>query len=148
MGGQQKHISLKVSDYYFRLSTEAIRLHSNQNKEFSSLERVVDDRAQAIDSIALQYDPEDMKEHMRLIPSVGNTEFGICILQSSEQSISDAIPKLEKAMGESIAFKDALSLLLFDYIVEANATEVMTKLGMNYKDAKSYRNLLKKRTIM
>ena len=52
---------------------------------------------------------------------------------------------LGEALGQTVLLTDAVSLMLFDLIVERNATEVLTKLGLTASEADSYRVSLKKK---
>lgn len=52
---------------------------------------------------------------------------------------------LAESMDLSVAFADALSLLMYDFIVEENKTEVLTKLGLSMEEAERYRRILKKK---
>ena len=65
-------------------------------------------------------------------------------VESSASRIEEALPELEQAIGTSLQFQDALSLILYDMVVEANATEVLTKLGMTSEEAAEYRVVLKR----
>ncbi|WP_242121330.1 hypothetical protein [Sphingomonas lacusdianchii] len=144
MNAAERCFNLDVSEYYFRLTTESIRLHSNRAFRHSTFREVVDDRAETATDLLDRYEADDMKEHLRIIPSDGDKELRFCILETSAACIDDAIPELEKALGTSVKFADALSLVLYDLVVEANATEVLTKLGLTSEEAEKYRVCLKR----
>lgn len=135
--------NLDVSDYYFRLTTESIRLHSNRRHHHSTFEDVVNDRAECATDLPKRYEADDMKEHLRIIPSDGDKELRFSILETSAACIDEVIPELERVLGQSVKFADALSLMLYDLIVESNATEVLSKLGMTVEEAERYRVCLK-----
>lgn len=140
----ERCFNMEVSEYYFRLTTESVRLHSNRTSRHVSFGDVVNSRADCATSLPDRYESEDMKEHLRIIPSGGDKALQFCILETSAASIDDAIPELEKALGTSVKFADALSLVLYDLVVEANATEVLTKLGLTSEEAESYKVCLKR----
>ena len=146
MTAAERCFYLDVSEYYFRLTTESIRLHSNRALSHSTFSTVVNDRAENVTDLPERYESDDMKEHLRIIPSEGDTGLKFCILETSASCIDDAIPELEKALGTSVRFADALSLVLYDFVVEANATEVLTKLGLTSEEAENYRVCLKRTT--
>ena len=52
---------------------------------------------------------------------------------------------LGEVIGQRVLLPDAVSLMLFDLIVERNATEVLTKLGLTATEAESYQVSLKKK---
>lgn len=144
MTAVERSYQLDVSEYYFRLTTESVRLNSNKKLSHCTLSDVVNDRAGRACELAASYDAEHMSEHLRIIPSHGNITFGITILPATAESIDRALASLAHALGKSVQFKDAISLLLHDLVVEANATHVLTKLGLLPQDSADYSVLLKK----
>lgn len=141
--GKSKH--LLVSRYYFRLTTEAIRLQSNLLTRHTTFSELASRRAAHACELVDRYDAAELNEHLRIIPSAGEVEFDFAISDICVHLFESAIPGLEKYLSRQILFIDVLSLLLFDLIVEANATEVLTKLGLSSAQAKSYRVILRKK---
>ena len=141
----EKAYHISVSDHYFRLTTEGIRLLSNKHHSYYSLPMVIDERAERAYDIADSYDAEDMRNHLRIIASEGDVEIDFTILETSASTIEAAALSLGEALGQKVLLPDAVSLLLFDRIVERNATEVLTKLGLSASEAESYRVSLKKK---
>lgn len=134
---------LDVSEYYFRLTTECIRLHSNMSKAYTTINDVVNDRASAAANVAKNHPPEYIREHLRLIPTNGTISIEIVIEETSASQINSASGSISEAIGTSIEFADALSVIMFDFMYEANRTEVLNKIGMTLEEAKRYRKLLK-----
>lgn len=141
----EKAYQISVSNHYFRLTTESIRLLSNKNQTYCSLGAVFDQRAVRAAELVDSYDAEDMRNHLRIIPTKGEVEIEFTILETSAASIEMATAALAEALGRAILLPDAVSLLMFDLVVERNATEVLTKLGMTASEAESYRVSLKKK---
>lgn len=135
----------EVSDYFFRLTTEAVRLFSNSIGKHSCLGDVVDHRSSRMRDIAESYDIEDLQEHLRLIPAQGKVDLSLKVLETSAGAIDAAIPEIERVLGSSVQFSEAVSLMLFDLVVERNATELITKLGLTSSEAREYRPRLKRR---
>lgn len=146
MAAAERAYDFRVSDYFFRLTSEGVRLFSNSVLRHSCLNEVFDKRAERAPELAESYEAEDLKEHLRLIPADGDVELSITILETSAETIDAAIPALENALGKSVRFVEVISMLLFDLVVERNATEVLTKLGMSAVEADKYRMALKRRT--
>lgn len=146
MNAAERCLHFDVSEYYFKLTTEGIRLHSNRNFRHSTFNEVVNDRAEHVGELQDRYEADDLKEHLRIIPTEGARGLDLCILETSAARIDDALPELEKALGTSVKFADAVSLMFHDLVVEANATEVLTKLGLTKEDAEAYRVCLKRST--
>ena len=135
----------EVSDYFFRLTTEAVRLFSNSICKHSRLGEVVDHRACRVGTLVDSYEVDDLQEHLTLIPVNGDIELTLEFLQTSAGTIESAIPELERALGCSVQFSEAVSLMLFDLVVERNATHLVTKLGLTSQEAKEYQVRLKRR---
>jgi hypothetical protein len=60
-------------------------------------------------------------------------------LDSSVSAIDGSVQGLEQMIGSSVSFSSAISLVLFDFIVEEARTEAMSKLGLNAEDAAAFR---------
>ena len=131
--------SLKVSESLFRLVTESIRLFSNKTLRFANLDDVVNGRATEAGSLKSCYRPSAFTEHLRIIPTDGDIGVELNILETSASAIDENMADLEEMIGSSISFTSAISLVLFDFIVEENRTEVMSKLGLNAEDAAAFR---------
>lgn len=135
---------LNISDAFFRLVTESIRLMSNKRRKIVSINDVVDDRSNNALDITTVYKPDSLREHLRIIPTDGDVGLTLEILDSSSKAIDGSIPDLEKAVGGSLSFAAAVSLVLFDFIVEENTTEVINKLGLDVADAEAFRAAAKR----
>lgn len=141
----EKAYQISVSDHYFRLTTESIRLMSNKHCAYYSLPMVIDERADRATDLVDSYDAEDMRNHLRIISSQGDIAIDFAIMETSARSIEAAAVALGEALGQQVLLPEAVSLMLFDLIVERNATEVLTKLGLTASEAESYRVSLKKK---
>lgn len=144
MSAEERECRFKVSDYYFRLTTESVRLCSNKKCVHQTFKQVVDGRAECAKSLPDYYTADDMREHLSIIPSQGNIELEFTILETSAASIDEATEILKEALGTSVGFSDAVSLLLYDLVVEENKTEVLTKLGLTAEAAARYKKSLKR----
>jgi hypothetical protein len=144
MTAEKRAFDLSISDAFFRLVTESIRLMSNKVKQTVSISDVVNDRSSNAPNITSVYKPESLREHLRIIPTDGDVGLSITILDSSSKAINGSIPDLEKAVGGSVSFASAVSLVLFDFIVEENTTEVINKLGLDVADAEAFRAAAKR----
>jgi len=136
--------SWNISEGYFRLITECIRLFSNSKTTFGSLAQIIDERSASASQLHKNYRAEDLKKHLEIIPTDGELPLKITILESSYDAIDDSIPEIEKVLGDSVSFANAVSLLLFDLVVEENRTEFVTKFGLSMLDAKAYKGAAKR----
>jgi hypothetical protein len=141
----KKALRLSVSEYFFKLSTESVRLYSNKILDFSSFEEVINSRAERANDLADSYDADDLREHLRIIPSDGDVVVSFAILETSATTLEKAASILAEVLGQNIALKDALSLVMFDLVIERNATELLTKLGLTAEEADAYRVHLKRK---
>jgi hypothetical protein len=141
----EKVLHISVSQHYFRLTTEGIRLFSNKHNQHCSFGRLIDERAERAVDLSERYEAQDLREHLRIIPTDGDVELEFTILETSADSIETAAAALGEAIGRSLLFPDAVSLMLFDLVVERNATEVLTKLGLTSSEAAAYRVALKRK---
>jgi len=144
MTAGQRAFDLKISETFFRLVTESIRLFSNKKKALVSINDVVNDRSSSASGIKNTYKAGSLKEHLRIIPTDGDVGLSLTILDSSAEAIDGSIPDLEAVVGTSVSFASAVSIVLFDFIVEENTTEVINKLGLDVEDAQAFRAAAKR----
>lgn len=144
MEHQSRECSWNISEGYFRLITECIRLFSNSKMQFASLSDIIDDRAATASDFHKDYRSEDMRTHLEIIKTEGDFPLKVTILESSYEAIDGSIPTLEEILGDSVSFATAVSLLLFDLLVQENRTEFVTKLGLSFLDAKKYKAAAKR----
>ena len=107
----------------------------------------MEERAPRAMRLIESYEVDDLQGHLRTIPVDGDIEFTMTLSEASAGTINSALPALQDMLGASIRAIEAVSLVLFDLIVEKNATEIMTKLGMTFAEAKAYRPRLKRRAV-
>lgn len=131
MCGDRRDYSLDVSEYLFRLTTEGLRLHSNETQRYQSLTSLVEVLAgpRAARAIA-QHDTETLREHLKKIPTEGPVRIHLQITKSSEDNLMMAKRKLAEELGADLTVGDAISMLLFNYVVEQNASKLLAKIGI------------------
>ncbi len=132
MSGDTRGYSLDVSEYLFRLTTESLRLLSNETRRYHSLTSMVNQLAGAgaADAIA-QHDVETLRQHLNKIPTKGPIRIHLHITKTSADNLIDAKKRLAKELGSSLTVGDAISMLLFDFVVEQNASRLLSKLGID-----------------
>ena len=83
MTAGERAFDLKISETFFRLVTESIRLFSNKKKRLLSINDVVNDRSSSAAQIKDTYRPGSLKEHLRIIPTDGDGvhHIGFCCKQ-------------------------------------------------------------------
>ena len=133
MGGQaMRGYTLDVSEYLFRLTTESLRIHSNQTRRYQSLGNLVNARATAGAAGAIeQHDVETLRKHLEKGPTKGPIRIYLSITKTSAESLTEAKRRLEKHLGSALTVGDAISMLLFDYVVEQGTAKLLSKIGID-----------------
>jgi phosphatidylserine decarboxylase len=98
MTAGERAFDLKISETFFRLVTESIRLFSNKKKRLLSINDVVNDRSSSAAQIKDTYRPGSLKEHLRIIPTDGDVGLSLTILESSAEAIDGSIPDLQEVI--------------------------------------------------
>jgi hypothetical protein len=130
MSGDTRSYALNISEHLFRLTTESLRLHSNETGRYQTLASLVNARAAACLSPD-DHNPETIRKHFGAIPTKGDIKIYLSISMTSAKHLSEAKRRLGQHIGSSMTVGDALSLLLFDYVVEQKATRVLQRLGLD-----------------
>jgi hypothetical protein len=137
MSGDTRGYSLDVSEYLFRLTTESLRLLSNETKRYHSLTSMVNQLAGAgaADAIA-QHDVETLRQHLSKIPTKGPIRIHLHITKTSADNLIEAKKRLAKELGSTLTVGDAISMLLFDFVVDQSASRLLSKLGLDETSSK------------
>lgn len=128
-----RDITLNISEPLFRLTTEGIRLHSNETLHHQTLSNLIDHRSSRIEKIG-SHDTSTLKEHLTSIPSDGTIRIRLNISRTSATSLDEVKDLLSRQLDSKLTVADALSFLLFDYVVEQRAARVMDKLDLSGPD--------------
>lgn len=132
---------LEVSAYFFRLASESLRLFSNERLAFGSLRELVEMRAaDAVEGLA-KHAAATLRGHLETIPSNGGVRLELALSEDARAALLRARTRLATHLGQETSPADALSVLLFDYVVEQQAARLLKKVnGGNLppRDAESY----------
>ena len=130
MTAERRVLTFEVSTYFFRLATEAVRLHSNEIGRFTTLADLLEFRAplgcEGLDRHAV----ETLEGHLSTIPSAGPLELDIDLTSASEAALLRARGALSERLGRAASLTEVLSVTLFDYVVERRAAEVLERAGI------------------
>ena len=124
--GFPRQVSIDISEHFFRLTTESVRLRSNETHSYQTLATLVN--ARAASAAAMDHDSDVLRSHLDKIPTEGGIRIKLRVTASSAENLSEAQHILAKQLGQGMSAGDMLSLLLFDYIVEQKAKAVVAKL--------------------
>lgn len=120
--------ALDVSQHFFALAAEGLRLHSIETRRFQSLSNLVNARALPDRRIG-DHRPEIIRSHLSQIPTKGDIHITLKITKTSADTLAEAKARLGRQVGASMTVGDALSLLLLDYIVEKQVRAVEADVG-------------------
>lgn len=129
MGADSRGCKLNISEHLFRLTTESLRLRSNETRSYQTLEGLLDARTGSISRIS-DRDMATLKEHLVAIPTQGDIRIELQISQTSADCLDQVKELLCKEFDADLTVGDALSVLLFDYVVEQKAARVLEKLDL------------------
>eukprot|EP00456_Euglypha_rotunda_P041761 TRINITY_DN32484_c0_g1_i6.p1 TRINITY_DN32484_c0_g1~~TRINITY_DN32484_c0_g1_i6.p1 ORF type:complete len:147 (-),score=27.05 TRINITY_DN32484_c0_g1_i6:249-689(-) len=129
MSADSRGYTLDISEHLFRLTTESLRLRSNETKSYQTLESLLHARTASISRIQGR-DMSTLKEHLVAIPTEGDIRIELQISETSADCLDQVKELLSKEFEASLTVGDALSVLLFDYVVEQKAARVLEKLDL------------------
>lgn len=130
MSAEPEGYTLDISEHLFRLTTESLRLRSNQTLRYQTLASLVNERA--AEALGIEgHDCATLRDHLVTIPTQGNIRIDLSISRTSARSLEEVKSRLEKYLCANLTLGDALSILLFDYIVEQKAGRLIEKLGFD-----------------
>lgn len=133
MAADTKDYALEISDLLFRMTTEGVRLFSNQIRSQDSLSSLTKYLLRESRD-ATAHDTDVLLQHLDIIPTHG--DIMVCLVMSTSCAARlEALRTLcEKKVGRPLTTGDTLSLLLFDYMVERKAARVLEKFGVAFPD--------------
>lgn len=130
---------LEISAPLFRLTTEGIRLRSNETRLHESLSSLTIHLAGGVRDMAA-HDTDALRQHLKLIPVIGGIIVLLALPPRSVDRLRAIGTSLEKRVGHRLTFEDIISLLLFDYVVEQKAARVLDTLGLGRSDSPELRS--------
>lgn len=129
MTGDQCILALDISEHLFKLTTESLRLRSNETRCYQTLESLLADRI-GLPCILEDHAAETIREHLSAIPTKGDIRIDLTITRSSADSL-DAVKRiLSDGLGSEISLGDTLSIMLFHYVVGQKAAGVLRRIGL------------------
>ena len=131
MTAERRTLTFEISTYFFRLATEAVRLYSNEIGRFTTLSELLSTRAHLALEALGRHAVETMDGHLSTIPSAGPLKLDIDLASEAEAALLSMSIALSDRLGRSASLADALSLALFDYVVERRAAEVLERAGIS-----------------
>lgn len=128
-GAAPPEYTLDISEHLFRLTTEGLRLRSNETQSYQTLANLLDARCVCATHISTR-PISTLKEHLVTIPSAGNIRIELSLSQRSTDCLDEVKEFLSREFGEDMTVADALSVLLFEYVIEQTDARVLGALDI------------------
>src|SRR3546814_5888926 len=100
------------------------------SSDLQTLSNLIDHRSSRTEKIG-SHDTRTLKEHLTSIPSDGTIRIRLNISRTSATSLDEVKDLLSRQLDSKLTVADALSFLLFVYVVEQKAAQVMGKLDLS-----------------
>lgn len=130
MTGDSSSLALDISEHLFRLTTECLRLHSNETRCYQTLASLVDERISSACPLE-DHPPETIRHHLSAIPTEGAIRITFNITKSSADTLAGVRERFARSLGSNITIGDTVSILLFHYVVGQKAAETLQRLGFD-----------------
>lgn len=129
-GGSRRYV-LDISESLFHLTTETVRLHSNETGRHQTLASFVN-RTIASGCCPLDDHPAaTLRDHLAAVPTKGDIRISLKITEANAESLSNVRDRIGETLGASVSVADTLSLLLFRYVAERNAELILQRIGFD-----------------
>lgn len=122
-------LALDISEHLFNLTTESLRLRSNETKRYQTLESLLSDRI-GLPCVLEDHAVETIREHLSTIPTTGNIRIDLTITKSSADSLDAVKQLISDGLGSEVTLGDTLSVMLFHYVVGQKAARVLQRIGL------------------
>lgn len=123
-------LALDISEHLFKLTTESLRLRSNETKRYQTLESLLSERM-GLPCVLEDHAPETIREHLSAIPTTGDIRIDLTITKSSADSLDAVKQLISDGLGSDITLGDTLSVLLFHYVVGQKTARVLQRIGLD-----------------
>lgn len=130
MPGSSRSYALDISAELFKLTTESVRLHSNETLRYQTLAQLVTHRL-SNHAVADGYDPTELRGFLNSLPTRGNVRIHLNISRTSALSLVEIKKRLSLEIGGTLTVGDAISLLIYDYLIEHSAARVLPNVGLD-----------------
>lgn len=127
MSAAPRRIPLEISEHFFRLTTESLRLHANETMQFQTLDSLLARRIFG-DAAGVDQQAETIREHLSTVPTGGDIQISVNIAQASADNLAALKRQLDEMLGRSLTLADTISVALFNYVVGQKAAGILQRL--------------------
>lgn len=121
--------TLRISTHLFRLTTESIRLRSNEIGRHVRLEELLADRFGqpiALEDLA----PETIRAHLLAVPSPGDIPLELLVARSDAYKLETMQSTLAERLGCAITSGDVLSVMLLHYVAGQKVARILERVDL------------------
>jgi hypothetical protein len=130
MAAEDQRFELKISEFLFRLTTESLRVRSNEILRLLSVGELVDHLLAQNDNDDAGSDAALLRDHLRTIPSNGAVALAMVLGDASASRLREMRRILSDRLKQPVSYADTISILMFEYIASKKAISVLQKLGV------------------
>lgn len=116
-------LHIAVSQWFWRMATEAVRIRSNETYRDETLANVISEIALATPEPKCE--TTLLRRHFEVIPSVGSIKVELCLDSQAVANIVNVSRLITQQLGTAATHTDAISWLLYDYIASHHASKIM-----------------------
>ena len=129
MSGETRGYTFDVSEAFFRLTTECLRLRSNETLRYQSLASLLEGLTLSGAPRLAALDGDVVRDHLVTIPTRGSVRLFIRMSRENADLLVEAKRALAARLNVRLTVADAISVLLLDYIIAQKADNVMRRIG-------------------
>ena len=118
---------LLISPELLDLAAECVRLRTSETKRLATLDALLADRI-ALCTTSEDTDWASIRDHLDAFPTDGAVALAV-VLPGSCPSLARLREIVSEMVGSPVTEAAALSVPLFDYLVERRTTKILSKLG-------------------
>ncbi len=122
-----RRIPLEISEHFFRLTTESLRLHANETMQYQTLDGLLDQRIFR-DAVPVDQQVDTIQEHLSTVPTGGDIKIYVSIAKPSADNLAALKCQLDEMLGRSLTLADTISVALFNYVVGQKAAGILQRL--------------------
>lgn len=110
--------------------TEAVRLQSNDTAAFATLAQLIEARRKTVLLSLRRHELAALRGHFETVPSDGSIPVECELSRAGADCLDKARQWLGGELRRDVTSTDAVSALLFDYVVEQSASRLLRNLGL------------------
>ncbi|AXB80458.1 hypothetical protein [Novosphingobium sp. P6W] len=130
MAVDHQQIELNVSEFLFRLTTESLRVRSNEVLRPQTVDELVEHLLTSNEATTSQSQVAVIRDHLATIPSIGDVKLPVAFTSETASCLAKAKRSLSLRLEKPVSDAEAISVLMFEYIAAKKAISLLQKLGV------------------